>query len=134
MGLGSWLRARASRLLRRRGSAQRKRRQKGRAANPAPQAPPEVAPGFPASEWEELSAYLPVDATEHRVAWIVAAAIAAGDRPESSFAVKRVSKANPEYARVACIAPALGAGALEQSSFKVKRIYRKKVLEETNAA
>ena len=95
---------------------------------------PEIAPGYPARDWEEIPPYLPVDPAEHREAVIIATAIAAADRPESSVSVKRVSLANPEYRRVACIAAALGAGALPESSFVVKHVYRQKSLEETHAA
>ena len=95
---------------------------------------PEIAPGYPARDWEEIPAYLPVDPAEHRDAVIIATAIAAADKPESSFSVKRVSMANPEYRRVACVACALGAGALPESSFVVKHVYRQKSLEETHAA
>lgn len=95
---------------------------------------PEIAPGYPARDWEELPPYLPVDPSEHREAVIIATAIAAADKPESTFSVKRVSMANPEYRRVACIATALGAGALPESSFVVKHVYRQKSLEETHAA
>ena len=87
-----------------------------------------------AEEWEELPAYLPVDPQEHRIACVIASAIAASDQPQSSFTVRKVSIANPEYQRVACIAAAIGAGALETSSFTVKRIYKQKVTEEPHAA
>ena len=83
---------------------------------------------------EEGVKTLPVDPAEHREAVIIATAIAAADKPESSFSVKRVSMVNPEYRRVACIASALGAGALPESSFVVKHVYRQKSLEETHAA
>ena len=123
MGLRSMIRS----LLGRSGGSRRARRQ-GRTLVSAPAAPrvAEIAPGYPASDWEELPAYLPVDPVEHRHAVIIATAIAAADRPESSFSVKRVSIANPEYRRVACIATALGAGALPESYFVVKHIYREK--------
>lgn len=93
-----------------------------------------IAPGCPASEWDEIDPYLPVDPEKHRVACIIAAAIAAGDQSESELVVRRISMANPEYQRVAVIATALGAGALDKSSFTVKRIYKKKVLENNHAA
>lgn len=127
MGFRSWLRSRAARLLGRRGRAGR-----GMPAGPAPEA--ELAPGCPVSEWDEVPAYLPVDPAEHREACVIAAAIAAGDRPESSLHVRSLSMVNPEYRRVAVVAAALAAGALEKSSLRVKGIYRKKVLEETHAA
>lgn len=91
-------------------------------------------PTTPGPEWHELPAYLPVDPAEHAAACVVASAIAAGDRPSSTFTIKRVSIANPEHRRVAAIATALAAGALETSSFTVKRIYRKREEEGSHAA
>ena len=35
---------------------------------------PEIAPGYPARDWEEIPTYLPVDPTEHREAVIIATA------------------------------------------------------------
>lgn len=129
MGLRSWLRERARRSGERCQAAEAR---EGRVAEePRPR---EIAPGCPADEWRELPAYLPVDPDEHRVACVIAAAIAAGDRPESELEVRRVCMANPEYLRVACIATAIGAGALEDSSFKVRRIYKKKDMESEHAA
>ena len=129
MGFRSWLRERFSRMARRRGS---RRAGPARTAS-APQVEM-IAPGYPAADWEELPAYLPVDPEGHKVACIIAAAIAAGEHTESNLVLRRVSMANPEYTRVACIATALGAGALDKSSFTVKRIYRKTVTENTHAA
>lgn len=115
--------------------AQRPHRVPRPAQEPGTQArEPEIAPGYPARDWEELPPYLPVDPSELREAVIIATAIAAADKPESTFSVKRISMANPEYRRVACIATALGAGALPESSFVVKHVYRQKSLEETHAA
>lgn len=119
MGFRSWLRERFSRTSRKRSAALR-------AQERASTSSAEIAPGYSASEWEEVPAYLPVDPAEHMPACIIAAAIAAGAQEESKLVVKRVSIANPEHRRVAAIATALGAGALEKSSFSVKRIYRKK--------
>lgn len=121
MGLRSWLRERARRAEERRRAAEEKLAQEAVRTREA-----DIAPGCPASEWEELPAYIPVDPKEHRIACVIASAIAAGDRPESEMVVRRVSIANPEHRRVACIATALGAGALETSSFTVKRIYKQK--------
>lgn len=106
--------------------------------NPPTQATAQVAKPAttqPGDEWEPLPAYLPVDPADHMPACVIASAIAAGDRPESTFTVTNVSIANPEYQRVTCIATALAAGALETSSFAVRRIYKKKsALEDTHAA
>lgn len=129
MGLRSWLRERARRSSERRQVAEAREVK----AKEAPR-PREIAPGFAEDEWQELPAYIPVDPEEHRVACVIAAAIAAGDRPESEMKIRRVSMANSEYRRVACIATAIGAGALEESSFKVRRIYKKKDMEKDHAA
>lgn len=87
-----------------------------------------------ADEWEEVPAYLPVDAAEHRAVVVAATVIAAGDRPESKLVVRRVSVANPEHRLVTCIASSIAAGALEKSQFVVKKVYKKKVMEENHAA
>ncbi|OUO21331.1 hypothetical protein [Collinsella sp. An307] len=129
MGLRSMIRALLGRSSSSRGHADKTAR-----TTVQPPREPEIAPGYPARDWEEIPAYLPVDPAEHREAVIIATAIAAADKPESSFSVKHVSMANPEYRRVACIATALGAGALPESSFVVKHVYRQKSLEETHAA
>ena len=128
MGLRTWLRDRIQHM-----AGRRTPRQGPSSHHTIPQEP-EIAPGMPAREWEELPAYLPVDPAEHRVACIIASAIAAGDHPESKVQLRSIALANPEYQRVATIAAALGAGALEKSSFTVRKIYRKKALEETHAA
>ena len=78
------------------------------------------------SQWEPLPAYVPVQPEEHTAACVIASAIAAGDRPASSFKIRSVSIANPEYRRVAVIATALAAGALSESAFTVKNIYKMK--------
>lgn len=133
MGLRSWLRTRALRAPAEHSShAEASSQLNGTAQHEA--AARELAPGCPADEWELVPAYLPVDTAEHRAAVVIAAAIAAGDRPESSMTLRSVSIANPEYRRVTCIATALEAGALAKSSFTVKNIYRKKPLEGTHAA
>ncbi|HJG36975.1 hypothetical protein [Enorma phocaeensis] len=124
MGIFDWLRREAGKP---KGSA---------AANADAAVAPQQASGSPevAELWEPVAAYLPVDAAEHHVAVAVASAIAAGDREQSKMVVKRVSKANPEYQRVAVIASALAAGALEASAYTVKHIYKQEVTEENHAA
>lgn len=84
--------------------------------------------------WEEIPAFLPVDAAEHRPVVLAATAIAAGDHPESKLVVRRVSVANPEHRLVSCVASSLAAGALEKSQFVVKKVYKKKVMEESHAS
>ena len=133
MGLRSWLRARGGHASPRADARSAAPSRASRAHDPdAPDS--EIAPGCPASTWEEVPAYLPVDPAEHRAACVIAATIAAGDRPESKMRLKGIAIANPEYRLVACIATAIGAGALEQSSFTVKRIYRHTSQEDAHAA
>lgn len=128
MGLRSWLRDRITHMM---GGGSSRRGRPQTSETPAVEM---LAHGCPASEWEELPAYLPVDPHEHKEACIIAAAIAAGDMTESNLVVRRICIANPEHRRVACIATALGAGALETSSFTVKRIFKKKDMETEHAA
>lgn len=114
-------------------------RRRGADADEAPaptseQAADDVREKTPADEWEEVPAYLPVDAAEHRAVVVAATAIAAGDRPESKLVVRRVSVANPEHRLVSCVASSLAAGALEKSQFVVKKVYKKKVMEENHAS
>ena len=131
MGLRSWWR---DFLRRRHESADRRRAARSAQAAPAAPPVPEFAPGYPLSDWEEPAPYVPVDPADHQVACVVAAAIAAGDYPQSTWRVKRVLVPNPEYRRVAALATAVGAGASEESSFVVKRVYKSKTLEETHHA
>lgn len=131
MGLRSWWRG----FLRRRAEAAARRRAgAGSAATAAAPQAPQFAPGYPLSDWEEVAPYTPVDPADHMTACIVAAALAAGDYPESSWRVKRVLVPNPEYRRVAALATAVAAGASEKSSFVVKRVYKQRTLEETHHA
>lgn len=117
MGLFSWFKRRA---------------EEGRASAPVSAAvPPTPAP---AEEWEAVPAFLPVDAREHPHVCAIACAIAAGDRPRSTFTVRNVSVVNPEHRRVVAIASAFAAGALETSTLVVRNVYKQKPLEDTHAA
>lgn len=124
MGVRSWLRARLRHIVGSRDQGRSRRSAPAKTLTPAPVK--EIAPGYPESDWVEVPAYLPVDPSEHRVACIIASAIAAGDHPESSLTVKRVLLANPEHQCVSAIATAIGAGDREESSFVVRRIWRDK--------
>ena len=128
MGLRSWFKERIRR------SSGDDGRPGGAAKEDAAGERPGAGGVQPPSEWVPLPAYLPVDPKEHTAACVIASAIAAGDRPQSSFEVRRVSVANPEYQRVAIIATALAAGALASSAFTVKAIYTKRDEEGSHAA
>lgn len=77
------------------------------------------------AEWELLPGY--VDATTEEIALVsvISTAVAAGDNPESQFAVKQVKQRNPEVVGVSIIAASVIAQAME-SQMVVRRIYRKK--------
>ena len=77
-------------------------------------------------EWEEVPAFVDTDPHEHPEVSVIATAIAAADRPESQFVVRRVQVVNPEWRRVALISTAIAAGALEKSDFVVRSISKKK--------
>ena len=148
MGLVSWLRDRAwqagtlGRTRKIRAASRPDYRRTGmpaqRGAGAEPAADPASASASAAAsfedEWEELPPYLPVDPAEHATVCVVASAIAAGDHPQSTFTVERVSVANPEYQLVTCIATALAAGDSPSSSFFVQRIYKQKSTEGSHAA
>lgn len=89
-------------------------------------APAEPSATDVAEQWEEVPAFIDVDASEHPEVSVIATAVAAADRPESEFVVKRVAVQNPEFRTVTLIASAIQAGALEHSEFVVKGIYKKK--------
>ena len=134
MGFISWLRSRNSKASTQGPTGWLQRALLGGASDKGADGASETLSEEPAEAWEELPAYLPVDPQEHRIACVVASAIAANDQPQSTFTVRRVSVANPEYQRVACIATAIGAGALETSSFTIKHIYKQTMTEGSHAA
>lgn len=118
MGLFSWFKRRAE------GAEGREAPVCGQVPQPAPAG----------EEWELVPAFLPVDAHDHPHVCAIATAIAAGDRPTSTFTVTGVSVVNPEHRRVSIIASALAAGALEHATLAVRNVYKQKALEENHAA
>lgn len=77
-------------------------------------------------EWEEVPGFVATEPATETTVSIIATAIAAGDRPDSSFTVKRVLKRNPEVELVSLIASCLAAEALPDSQFCIKKIAKKK--------
>ena len=129
MGLFDWLR-------------RRRAREEGPAAAPSLGSGHERAPraadvdaGDP--DWVEVTPFvdLPEGRERTRVA-LVATAIAAGDRPSSSFAVRRVARENPEFRRVAVIAAAVAAGERPSTALTCTRVLRHdaRIGEESHAA
>lgn len=80
----------------------------------------------PASEWEELPAFVEADPAEYELVSVVATAIAAGERPDSKFIVKKILKRNPEAKIVSLVAASLAAGAIDDCQLVVKKISKKK--------
>lgn len=77
-------------------------------------------------EWQALSGYIPASQEDYELVSVIATAIAAGDRPESQFVVKRILQRNPEALTVSLIASSIAAGDYPDSQFAVKSIYTKK--------
>lgn len=78
------------------------------------------------NEWEPVPAYIEAEPTDYELVSIIATAIAAGDRPDSQFVVKKIYQRNPEARLVSVIAASLVAGALDDSQFVVKSIQQKR--------
>lgn len=76
-------------------------------------------------QWELLPAYIEAEQGEAEVVSVIATAIAAGDKPESKFVVKRVLKRNPEAVTLSVIAASLAAQT-EESQMAIKKIYKKR--------
>lgn len=76
--------------------------------------------------WELVLANVATTPAQRVIPSIVATAIAAAERPDSEFVVRRVEVANPEARRVAIIATAIAAGDKPESEFVVRRVLRKK--------
>lgn len=78
------------------------------------------------NEWEPVPAYIEADPADYELVSVIATAIAAGDRPNSQFVVKKIYQRNPEAQTVSLIAASLAAGALDDSQFVVKSIHQKR--------
>ena len=75
--------------------------------------------------WRPVPAFIPLARDRWTLPAVVATAVAAADRPESSFSVRNVEIANPEALRVGSIAAAIAAADRPESSFSVKRVFCK---------
>lgn len=80
------------------------------------------------NEWQKIAGYIPVESEEHQVVSLIATAIAAGDRPESTFIVKRISKRNPEAQLVSVIATSIASADHAESQFVIQSIKEKKAV------
>ncbi|CAN2924068.1 hypothetical protein [Streptococcus dysgalactiae] len=80
----------------------------------------------PSDNWEKIPAYIPADKSDYKKITLIAGAIAASDRPNSQFKVKRILKRNPEAITVSLIASSIAAGVYPESQFRVTSIYCKR--------
>lgn len=78
------------------------------------------------SDWEQLPVFIPAAPQDVERVSIIATAIAAGDRPNSKFLVKRVLQRNPEVKTISIIAASIAAGTKTDSQLSIKNIYKKK--------
>ncbi|KHD46283.1 hypothetical protein ACVRZD_04120 [Streptococcus hongkongensis] len=76
-------------------------------------------------EWEKLPSYIAVSEEEYSIVSLIATAIAAGDKPDSQFVIKKIMKRNPEVVKVSLITSSLAASEVMDSQFKIKAIYQK---------
>ena len=65
---------------------------------------------------------------------VIAAAIAAGDNPNTKVDIRRVGWVNPEYRRVSLIAASIAAGDRPESALSCVRIQRRVAPGEENHA
>ena len=76
--------------------------------------------------WEEIPLYIPLLPEEYGLVPIIATAIAAGDRPERKFTIKKILQHNPEANLVSIIASSIAAENYPESKFTVKKILKRK--------
>ncbi|MDV5975884.1 UNVERIFIED_CONTAM: hypothetical protein KB581_01205 [Streptococcus canis] len=77
-------------------------------------------------DWKKVPAYIPADKDDYQTVSLIASAIAASDRPNSQFKMKRILKRNPEAVTVSLIASSIAAGVYSESQFRVTSIYCKR--------
>ncbi|HGK8008985.1 TPA: hypothetical protein ACJ68I_000960 [Streptococcus pyogenes] len=80
----------------------------------------------PSENWEKIPAYIPADKSDYKKVTLITSVIAAGDRPNSQFKVKRILKRNSEAITVSLIASSIAAGVYPESQFRVTSIYCKR--------
>lgn len=76
------------------------------------------------NEANGLAFFVPVSEAEKELVSVIAAAIAAGDHPDSKIRVKNVMAVDTEKEIVAAIAAALAAEGYPNSHFRLKSIER----------
>ena len=98
-------------------------------------APVEAAASPNEPQWVDVPLFidLPAGGECSRVA-VIAAAIAAGDKPSTKVDIRRVGRVNPEYRRVSLIAASIAAGDRPESALSCVRIQRRVASGEENHA
>ena len=98
-------------------------------------APVEAAVPSDEAMWVDVPPFIDLPAGEERsrVA-VIAAAIAAGDNPNTKVDIRRVGRVNPEYRRVSLIAASVAAGDRPDSALSCVRIQRRVASGEENHA
>ena len=98
-------------------------------------APVEVAAPSGEAQWIDVPPFIDLPAGEERsrVA-VIAAAIAAGDNPNTKVGRRRVGRGNPEYRRVSLIAASIAAGDRPESTLSCVRVQRRVASGEENHA
>ncbi|MGX6978235.1 hypothetical protein ACWN8V_03035 [Vagococcus elongatus] len=77
------------------------------------------------SEWRTVPNYIAADEEEYEIVSLIVTAIAAGDKPESQFKIKKIMKVNPEVELVSVIAAAIAAGDNSERKYIVKSVKQK---------
>ena len=66
-----------------------------------------------------------VEKKDQEIPTLIATSLAANDRPESQFVIKKIQEHNPEAQLVALIASSVASQDRPESRFVVKSIYKK---------
>jgi hypothetical protein len=81
-------------------------------------------------EWAPVPAFVPLTRDKWGIPAAITVAIAAQDRPSSSFSVRSVEVANPEACRVIAIVAACAAQNCPSSAFSLRSVSCRKSVQE----
>lgn len=76
-------------------------------------------------QWELVPTFIPVEKKDQEIPTLIATSLAANDRPESQFVIKKIQEHNPEAQLVALVASSVASQDRPESRFVVKSIYKK---------
>ncbi|MGT2935479.1 hypothetical protein ACVR0P_06395 [Streptococcus castoreus] len=77
-------------------------------------------------EWEKIPGYVAADEKDYLIVSLITSAIAASDRSNSQFKVKRLLQRNSEVVTVSLIASSIAASIYPEKQFQIKSIYCKR--------